>query len=282
MVLSGVVPDRARALFAACAEEIDRLEGLFSLHRPDSTISRLNDHGSAADAPAEFLSLVKTALDVAALTDGAFDPTVQPLWRLYADHFAKSREPAGPAPNDIERARALVGYGAVDVNNTTVSFAKPGMSMTLNGIAQGYITDRVTALLKAAGIEHVLVNMGEYKALGRRPEGTPWQVGIRDPQLLFETIETVPLEDSAIATSGGYGTVFDRTGLYHHLFDPRTGESSNRYSSVTVQHGSATWADALSTAFSSMSEVAMSQAMSHLDGAMALIVRRNGQMVRLG
>lgn len=282
MLLSGVGPERAQAVFSACETEIDRLEGLFSLYRPDSTLSRLNRDGLFEDASADFVALIETALKVAALTGGAFDPTVQPLWRLYADHFREGGDPSGPMRQQIELASPLVDYRSLKVGGALVSFAKPGMTATFNGIAQGYMTDQITALLKAAGIEHVLVNMGEYRALGGHPDGTPWRVGIRDPRLLFETIEAMPLEDAALATSGGYGTRFDQAGRFHHLFDPKTGTSANRYSSVTVRHPSATWADALSTAFYSMSEAGMSGVLAGQGGATALVVRRDGQMVRLG
>lgn len=281
MALAGVDQDGAEAILSACEKEIGRLEDLFSLFRPGSTLSLLNRDGWVRGASPEFTDLIRTALKVASLTSGAFDPTVQPLWNLYADHFAQGGDPSGPSEAEKERARALVGYRMLKVAGDSVAYGKPGMAVTLNGIAQGYMTDRITSLLKSAGIGHVLVNMGEHKALGRHPDGSPWRVGIRNPESLFKTVEAVPLEDAAIATSGSYGTVFDRTGRFHHLFDPKTGESSARHASVSVQHRSATWADALSTAFSSMSEAAVADVISRQDGARALIVRRDGRIVRL-
>ena len=282
MVLSGIDPNRAKEIFSACEKEIYRLEGLFSLHRLDSVLSKLNRDGFRQGDSPEFAELIRTAIEIAALTEGAFDPTVQPLWTLYADHFRDGGDPSGPNHTRIKLARALVGYRSIILNNESISFAKPGMALTLNGIAQGYVTDRITALLKAQGVEHVLVNMGEYKALGDYPNGGPWRVAIRDPEKLFETIDRVSLRDAAMATSGGYGMRFDRAGRFHHLFDPITGRSTVCYSSVTVEHVSATWADALSTGFSAMSEVAVAGVLANQEGAKALLVRRDGQLVRLG
>jgi len=282
MVLAGLEPEVAQDLFSACAEEIDRLEGLFSLYRPGSTVSKLNRDGSVAGAPQGFIALMRMSREISELTGGVFDPTVQPLWRLYADHFADSRGSEGPAPAEIERVRDLVGYRGVKVDGETVSFARPGMAMTLNGIAQGYITDRVTALLKEVGVGHVLVNMGEYAAIGSHPDGAPWRVGIRDPRNPFAAIEAVPLMDAALATSGGYGTVFDRAGRFHHLFNPRTGASAARYASVSVGHRSAAWADGLSTAFSAMSKPAISSVLAQLEGATAILVGNDGEVIRLG
>ncbi len=282
ITLAGFEASEAAALFRRCREEINRLEDMFSLHRPGSLISRLNKWGQVADHTGDFVSLVETAKTVSVLTAGAFDPTVQPLWRLYADHFARGGAPTGPPNTAVARARGLVDYTALAHTHRRVSFARPGMALTLNGIAQGYITDRVTALLKRAGADHVLVNMGEYAALGRRPSGEPWRIGIRDPRSPLGVCETVALSDAALATSGGYGTVFDPAGRFHHLFDPKTGESTNRYLSVSVRHPRATLADAFSTAFSAMKEATIRDVTSKVEGMRVFIVRRDGEVVKLG
>jgi FAD:protein FMN transferase len=124
------------------------------------------------------------------------------------------------------------------------------MGVTLNGIAQGYITDRVAALLRAHGIGHTLVDMGETRALDGHPAGRPWSVGIKDPRAESGILRILPLEDQAIATSGGYGTQFDDAGRFNHIFDPMTGGCATRYLSVSVVAPMATTADALSTALS--------------------------------
>jgi thiamine biosynthesis lipoprotein len=96
--------------------------------------------------------------------------------------------------------------------------------------------------------------MGEIYALGRRPTGGPWTVGIRDPRAPSKITEEIDLQDRAIATSGGYGETFDAAGRFNHLFEPRSGHTSWRWLSVSVEAATATQADALSTAFSLMSE----------------------------
>jgi FAD:protein FMN transferase len=124
------------------------------------------------------------------------------------------------------------------------------MAITLNGIAQGYITDRVIELLREDGIERALVDMGEIRAVGRHPSGAPWSVGLEDPILRGEIAEHLDVEDGAVATSGGYGTLFDPAGRFNHLFDPVSGTTSSRYLAVSVVAPTATVADVLSTAFS--------------------------------
>ena len=130
-----------------------------------------------------------------------------------------------------------------------IVFARPGMAATLNGIGQGYITDRVVELLRVSGVEHALVDMGETRVVGTHPTGGPWRVGIEDPAMPGWVVERVSLTDRAIATSGGYGTQFDRAGRFNHIFNPTNGQTSWRYCAVSVVAPTATEADALSTAF---------------------------------
>ncbi len=126
------------------------------------------------------------------------------------------------------------------------------MALTLNGIAQGYITDRVADVLRTAGLRHCLVDMGEIRALGPRRGGAAWRLGLEDPVFPGKVSRQMALMDGAVATSGAYGLRFDADGQFNHLFDPRTGECSCRYLSVSVFAPSATQADALSTALSLM------------------------------
>src|SRR5207237_8389780 len=120
--------------------------------------------------------------------------------------------------------------------------------------AQGYLTDKIVDVLRMQGIGHSLVDMGETRALGSHPDGRAWEVGIADPRDAGRVAAMLPVIDRAVATSGSYGFQFDPQGRFNHLFDPATGGCASRYRSVTVVAGSATAADAFSTAFSFMSE----------------------------
>jgi thiamine biosynthesis lipoprotein len=248
-------PDRSAAerLIARSVQEVRRLERVFSLYRDDSVLVDLNRRGVLDAPPAELVELLAQCRRYAELTKGAFDPSVQPLWVLYAGHFfGADAEAGGPAPDAVAAARTNVGFGNVLVGRDRIAFKRRGMALTLNGIAQGYITDRVVALLRSHGVDHSLVDMGESRALGARPDGFPWEVGIADPDQPARIAETLRVVDQAVATSGGYGFCFDAQGRFNHLFDPRTGLSPDRYRSVTAVMPTATAADALSTAFSIM------------------------------
>lgn len=138
-------PDRAAAeeLIRLSLHEVRRLERLFSLYRADSALVSLNLRGVIEAPVPEFVDLFRQALGYFELTRGAFDPTVQPLWTLYADHFVKpGASPAGPPMAAIEAALAKIGASVLMVGPDGVAFAKRGMAVTLNGIAQGYITNR--------------------------------------------------------------------------------------------------------------------------------------------
>lgn len=173
--------DRAAAerLVREVVAEVERLEQIFSLYRPDSALSQLNRVGALAAPPPDLVTLLEASREVWELSEGAFDPTVQPLWRLLAEHFSRpSADPAGPPAARLQYALALVGFDKLVFSQDRIAFARRGMALTLNGIAQGYITDRAVEVLRQGGIGKSMVDMGEIRALGTRPDGSPWRVGI--------------------------------------------------------------------------------------------------------
>ena len=248
--------DRARALIDECVAEIARLEAILSLYRADSALVRLNTAGVLDAPPQELLELLSFALALSRQSAGAFDPTVQPLYRLYAQHFARpDADPRGPSRAAITRVLRVVDFRAVEIGVGRIRLARPGMALTLNGIAQGYVTDRVAAHLRAAGFSDVLVDLGEARALGRRPGGGAWRAALADPHDPRRSLLELPLGETrgalpALATSAGYGTRFGPDPRLHHLLDPHTGGSANHWLSVSVAAPSATLADGLSTALS--------------------------------
>lgn len=239
LTLHGVAPDAARMLIGQVVALVDAMEDLFSLYRPDSALSRLNRAGVLADARVDFTDLLGRALGMAAATDGAFDPTVQPLWDLY-------RANAMPEQT-LAAVRDQVGWRRVGVQGDRVTLP-PGMGLTLNGIAQGYITDKVVGLLAAHGIGHMLVDMGEPRGIGRREDGTDWNLGIADPTDAERLLTLVPVSGRALATSAPRGTLVDAAGRFGHIFDPGTGRPATGWTQVSVAAADATRADALSTA----------------------------------
>ena len=242
--LVGVSQADAAPVFAAMEAELSRLEDIFSLYRIQSALSRLNHDGHLDAPPPEMLELLGRADAIHRSTDGAFDPTVQPLWSLYAEAAQGGQMPERAA---IARILNQTGWKHVRFGPQQVSFARPGMALTLNGIAQGYVTDRIAALLRDQGFGNVLVDMGETRALGQRGDGGEWQIGIARPDGTLE--RRIGLSDRALATSAPMGTVLDPAATVGHIVDPRDGSMARAHSLVSVSAGSATLADGLSTAF---------------------------------
>lgn len=230
-------PD-APAIAARAMAEIARLEDIFSLYREGSALMRLNAAGTLDTPPFELLECLSLAGAVHAASDGRFDPTVQPLWALHAAAAIAGQE---VTPEALAAARAQVGWERVNLDPARITLA-PGMALTLNGIAQGYIADRVAALLEAEGLGNVLIDTGEFRALGGHPQGGAWPVKLAQGG-------TVALRGRALATSAPLGTTFDQAGRIGHILDPRSGRPvAGVWQAVSVSAPTAALADALSTA----------------------------------
>ena len=244
-------PQHARKVLQTCFKEIRRLEVVFSLYNSQSELSRLNRDGQLKNPSADWAPLCAAISGAHKLTDGGFDPTIQPLWQAYAAHFkAQPDATNGPASASIDAARARTGWEHVAYDSCEINFVRPGLQLTLNGIAQGYITDRVAEILKEAGYQNVLVELGETRAIGPHPELRPWRIGIKAPASSTTEQRVVELENQALATSGSYGSPLSKDGKFHHLIDPRSGQPANHWSSLSVIAPTATQADALSTGLS--------------------------------
>lgn len=279
--LQGVDPSTARRLIASCVGELERLERMFSLYRADSFLSLLNRAGSLDLPPLDLVSLLSICQGYNSLTEGAFDPTVQPLWELYAQHFSRPNpNPEGPAEERMREAAARVGFARIKIGSDRIAL-DPGTALTLNGVAQGYVTDRVTELLRAEGVRHTLVDLGEIRAMGRRADGRRWAVGLEDADHPGAIAQTLEVDNCAVATSGGYGFRFDAAGRFNHLFEPKTGKSPSLYKSVTVIAPTATAADALSTAFCLMDVEKIQRVLGKMQGCEALLTFANGRTDRL-
>ena len=193
----------------------------------------------------------------------------------------RDANPAGPAPELVDHVLGLVDYRNIKASPQRIALGQPGMAVTLNGIAQGFITDRIAALLNRNGFSRVLVHLGESYGAGTRADGSPWRAGITAPDGSGSFVKTVALSNRALATSGGYGHRFDSSGKHHHLFDPRKGLSTSRFGSVSVAGPSAMRADALSTAFSIMPLERIREIIAGHANTSGLIVAHDGKLIEI-
>jgi len=229
---------QAEAIAARVLAEIDRLENILSLYRADSALSRLNRDGRLDTPTFELLECLSIAGAVHDASGGRFDPTVQPLWALWAEAAAAGRRPTDAA---IGETRRRIGWNKVRLDAAAI-IMEPGMALTLNGVGQGYVADRVAALLAAEGLSDILIDAGEFRALGGRPDGGGWPVQL-------EAGARLELRQRALATSAPLGTTFDQAGQDGHILNPTTGlPARSAWRSVSISAPSAAVADALSTA----------------------------------
>jgi thiamine biosynthesis lipoprotein len=234
--------DRAAEAIAASMAEVARLEAIFSLFIESSELSLLNRTKTLSRPSMDLRRLLQLCRTVHSATEGLFDPTIQPLWRFYFDWFSGPGRNALPPPETITELTARTGFHHAAISETGVSLPG-GVELSFNGVAQGYITDCVAQVLRGLGWTHVLIDIGEVRALGGRPGGLPWQVRIR------ESGESVPLRNRALAVSAGGALVFSPEHQLTHILNPKTGLSPQYWRYLAVEHASAAVADALSTGF---------------------------------
>jgi thiamine biosynthesis lipoprotein len=270
----------AERMISKVRREIARYERIFSLYRPDSEIARLNEAGKLTIPSSDLITVIEESRRLSALSSGAFDISVQPLWRLYEAHFWNHTD---NSPDILARARdiahALVDYRNIDSAPAAIGFLKSGMGITLNGIAQGYITDAIADMLRNEGFESAVVDLGEFRTLGRHPDGRPWRLGIRDSRSAGAVGRTIELENMALAVSGGYGTVFEPSGRFHHIFDPHSGASANNLAQVAVIGPRATAADGLAKAIYVAGETRASGLLSAYPKTRAILTRPDGSSI---
>jgi len=271
---------KSLALFKQSQAEIARLAEIFSLYNPNSEISILNKEGGLTDASFEMIEVLDAARAISDATGGAFDCTIQPLWNLSI--YLQNKRITQEAANRLwAQARDLVDYKGVNIYGRRVAFEKPGMSITLNGLVQGYITDKVVELLQGAGVKHGLVDIGEYRAFGKGEDGKNWRVGVQNPGNILETSVTTDLINKGLATSAaGAGQVTEQIS---HIFDARSGrspESEPAFASASVIAATAMHADGYATAFTLMDEDSIRKICS-AKKMRAFLVRHNGQVVEV-
>ncbi len=237
-----------QAAIEACLNQMASLEAVMSRYLPHSQLSCLNRDGALTAADPHLVRVLREAQRMAALTAGAFDITVKPLIDLYEDSL--KRDAAMPADHELAATLERIGYQDLAVTDTTVSFAQPGMAITLDGIAKGYIVDEGVRILRELGFVNILVEAGgDLSASGTKAHGGPWNIGIQSPRAAGASLlNTFTLTDRAAATSGDYMQSYTADRTAYHILDPRTGYSSPELASATVIAPSGIEADALATA----------------------------------
>ena len=232
----------ARAFFAESARALRHVEEQFSLYR-GSALTRLNAMGHLPHPSDDMLTLLALAGRVHEATGGAFDPTVQPLWQVRR------------LGQDETAARALTGWGEIRISRAEIRLNRPGMALTLNGIAQGFAADRLAEVARRHGLTDLLIDAGEARALGR------WTARIETPE--GRAVRALTLLDQALATSAPYGTRIGPDAAPHIVSLTR----QPVWALVSVTAPTAAEADALSTAAVLLDRPALDRALAAFPGA---------------
>jgi thiamine biosynthesis lipoprotein len=253
MANAGATP----AMQALIEQELARLTAQMSAWEPDSALSRFNrSAGTWQSIPRELSEVLAHALALAADTNGAFDPTVGPLVRLWSIGPDGARRSEPPGRHAIAAASARVGWQHITFDQSGPRLRQPGdMQLDINALGPGFAVDRMVAVLNAAGVEHALVELGgELRGIGHKQDGSRWLVAVERPDHVdasgadFDLV--VELHDAALGSSGDYRSGFIHQGRrYGHTIDPRSGEPvQHALAAVTVLADSALRADGLAAA----------------------------------
>lgn len=254
----------ADAALDEAVAEIERLDALWSIASSDGEIARLNAEKQIT-ASADTLALLTRAKEISAATDGLFSTTIAPLMEAWGFTNGDYRV---PDEAELSALLAHVDDEEIAISDSTVTIPADA-KVDLGGIAKGFTSARVMEIFRENGVENGILSLGgNVQALGTKPDGSLWRVGLQDPadeRALFATLE---LADKAVITSGAYERNFEQDGItYHHIIDPRTGyPAESGLSSVTIVSDDGTLADGLSTALFIMGkEAAVEFWRSHRD-----------------
>ena len=273
--------DDANEAIAAGFQEIKRLEQLLSTWIPTSELSKVNAAAgrSAVQVSLETMALVRKSLQVAEMTEGAFNIAIGPA----VDAWNISAEPRLPTTEELAALKPLVDLQDVhtDVWERTIYLERPGMRIDVGGIGKGYAADQAVMVMKKAGaVAGVVALSGDIKTFGRLPDGSAFPVGIRHPRKAGEILAEIRLQDEAISTAGDYERFFEKDGVrYHHILDPHTLQPAHGCQSVSVIAKEGVWADGLDTGIFVLGAKRGMELVEHLEDVEAIIVDGNGRVL---
>lgn len=225
---------KARQVAERVVADVRRLEALYSRYRHDSFLSAINRvaaSGGSIAVDEETAGLLNYAAACHQESDGLFDITsgiLRRAWRLERGRL--------PDQAQIEALLEKVGWHHVRWMLPVLEFPVAGMEIDFGGVVKEYAVDRAAALCREAGVRHGLVNLGgDIRIVGPHPDGSPWRIGIRHPRRPGALIQTIPLHDGGLASSGDYERCIELDGVrYSHILNPRTGWPVNHLASVSV------------------------------------------------
>lgn len=261
--------EQASVAIQTTTAEMRRLIQMYDYRQAETPLGQLNASGTLRQPPPELVAILQQALHFGTLSSGAFDITVKPLLDALRNNLPATQALTG-----------LVDYRQIKASEAEISFLRPGMALTLDGIAKGSIVDRGVEILQGLGFENTLVEAGGDLLAKGTHEAQGWKVGIAHPRAKGEFAATISIQNQAVATSGDYMNYFQPDYSACHIIDPRTGTSPTELASATVIAPSVTEADALSTTLMVLGVQAGLELIERLPQAAALFITKNLQIHR--
>lgn len=257
-------------------DECARYEALLSRTVEGSDVWRVNHAGGApVTVSRETIEILEAARRVSELSGGAFDVSIAPASTLW--DFT-SGEKVLPDADALAEAAQKVDYSRIAIDGNEVTLPE-GMMIDLGGIAKGYIADRVKAYLEGRGVTSAILSFGgNIVAIGTKPDGKPWKVGIQDiDRPTGEYMLVAKNFGGSTVTSGIYERGFEVDGTwYHHILDPATGwPVQNELASVTIFSDSSMLGDALATAAFALGSQGGAALIEGIDGVEAVFIARD-------
>jgi thiamine biosynthesis lipoprotein len=271
---------RAEEAMAEAFREVERIDLLMSHYREGSEVSQITRNAGERETRVspETLEVIGRALYFSRISEGAFDITIGPVFRLW-----NFREGKIPEKRSLQENLSKVDYRKVKVDRlkSSVFLESRGMEIDLGAIAKGYAVDLAAAVLRKEGVGNFLVNAGgDLTVSGSKEGGVPWTIGIRHPRLPSELIAKLQPSHAALATSGDYEKFFLQGGeRYHHILTPATGLPARECQSVTIMAPSAMDADALATSVFVVGPKKGLALLEQLSNVHAIIVDRRGSVL---
>ncbi len=271
-------PKLAHQLLENVVLEMNRVDKLMSPYKPKSELSILNKNAAKGyvKISQELFDLLIKSEEYSKLTGGVFDVTFSSVGYLY-DYRKESKPDAGT----IESLKSSINFKSIQLkpDATEVKFLDENTKIDLGGIAKGHAVDQCIELLKRHGIKNAFVSAGgDSRVIGSKGDRL-WYIGIKHPRDEQKLIVNMPLQEVAISTSGDYERFFEKDGVrYHHIIDPKTGDSARNSQSVTILADSSVDADALSTSIFILGAEKGMALVNQLPNVSAVIIDQQGKM----
>ncbi|MGX5201657.1 FAD:protein FMN transferase [Aliikangiella sp. IMCC44632] len=259
--------------------EMERIDRVMSPYKPNSELTQINENAAkgAMKISQEMFDILARSHYFAELTHGAFDISFSSVGYLY-----NYREQVKPTASQIDQLRSAINYRNIQLNPQTqeVFFTDKRVKIDLGGIGKGYAVDRSIQILQRHGIQNAFVNAGGDSRIIGRKNSRLWYIGIKHPRNPDKLLANMPLENVALSTSGDYERFFELEGKrYHHIIDPKTGDSAREIQSATIIADDSITADALSTSVFVLGVKEGMALVNAMPNVSAIIVNNKGKLL---